>query len=248
MLFAFFRLLLLILYLYLYILSVLLLCIWCVPPLINPSWDSLCFLDLLDYFLSHVREAFSYYLFRYFLESILSLPSPSGTPIMWKLVCLMLYQRSLRLPFFFFLFLFSLLCFTAVVSTILYSKSLICSSASVIPLLITSSVLFITVYLLFSSSRYWVNISCIFSIHFVRSRIIFTMVIMNYSSWRLPISTSFNCFLCSFIWVTILCLFFLLLLFCFVFLLISFFSWCFSFWRLQNFSFHFFCLSSGGWD
>ena len=102
MLFAFFRLLLLILYLYLYILSVLLLCIWCVPPLINPSWDSLCFLDLLDYFLSHVREAFSYYLFRYFLESILSLPSPSGTPIMWKLVCLMLYQRSLRLPFFFF--------------------------------------------------------------------------------------------------------------------------------------------------
>ena len=27
---------------------------WCVPPWVYPSWDSLCFLDLVDYFLSHI--------------------------------------------------------------------------------------------------------------------------------------------------------------------------------------------------
>ena len=53
---------------------------WCVPPWAYPSWDSLCFLDLVDYFLSHVWEVFRYYLFKYFLRSFLS--SPSGTPIM----------------------------------------------------------------------------------------------------------------------------------------------------------------------
>ena len=45
----------------------------CVPPWIYPSWDSLCFLNLVDYFLSHIREFFSYYRFKYFLWSILSL-------------------------------------------------------------------------------------------------------------------------------------------------------------------------------
>ena len=33
----------------------------------------LCFLDLVDYFISHVQEVFSYYLFKYFLRSFLSL-------------------------------------------------------------------------------------------------------------------------------------------------------------------------------
>ena len=36
-------------------------------------WDSLCFLDWVDYFLSHVQEFFSYYLFKYFLRSFLFL-------------------------------------------------------------------------------------------------------------------------------------------------------------------------------
>ena len=44
---------------------------WCVPPWVYP--ETLCFLDLVDYFLSHVRGVFSYYLFKYFLESFLSL-------------------------------------------------------------------------------------------------------------------------------------------------------------------------------
>ena len=39
----------------------------CVPPGVYSAWDSLCFLDLADYFFSHVREVFSYYLFKYFL-------------------------------------------------------------------------------------------------------------------------------------------------------------------------------------
>ena len=44
-----------------------------VPPWGYPAWDSLCFLDLVDYFFSHVREVFSYYLFKYFLGSFLFL-------------------------------------------------------------------------------------------------------------------------------------------------------------------------------
>ena len=34
---------------------------------------TLCFLDLIDYFLSHVQKVFSYYLFKYFLRSFVSL-------------------------------------------------------------------------------------------------------------------------------------------------------------------------------
>ena len=64
------------------------------------------FLDLVDYFLSHVGEIFSYYVFKYFLRSFLS--SPSGTPIMWMLLSLRLPQRSLRLSFLLFI-LFSIL-------------------------------------------------------------------------------------------------------------------------------------------
>ena len=43
----------------------------CVPPWTFPSWESLCFLDFVDYFLSHVREFFCYYLFRYFPRSFI---------------------------------------------------------------------------------------------------------------------------------------------------------------------------------
>ena len=46
---------------------------WCVPFGVYPAWDFLCFLDLVDYILFHVREFFRYYLFRYFLRSFLSL-------------------------------------------------------------------------------------------------------------------------------------------------------------------------------
>ena len=114
----------------------------CVPPWVYPSWDSWCFLDLVDYFLSHVWKIFSDSLSKYFLRSILS--SPSGTLIMWMLVHLMLCQRSLRLFLFLFI-LFSTFCSVTATYIILSSRSFICSSASGIPLLIPSSVLFISV-------------------------------------------------------------------------------------------------------
>ena len=40
---------------------------------ISPVWDSLCFLNLGDCFLSCVRDIFSCYLFKYFLSLFLSL-------------------------------------------------------------------------------------------------------------------------------------------------------------------------------
>ena len=45
----------------------------CGPPWVYPNWASLCFLNLVDYFLSHVKEVFSYNLFKYFLRSLLCL-------------------------------------------------------------------------------------------------------------------------------------------------------------------------------
>ena len=46
---------------------------WCVHPWVYPAWDSLCFLDLAEYFFSYAREVFSYYLFECLLKSVLSL-------------------------------------------------------------------------------------------------------------------------------------------------------------------------------
>ena len=138
----------------------------CVSPWIYPVWDSLCFLDLINYFLSHIREVFNYNLFKYFLRAYF-FSSSSGTPIIRMLVHLMLSQRSLRVSSIIFI-LFSLFCSAVVISTILSYTSLIHSSASVILLLIPSReflisfiVLFIIVCLLFSSSRSLLNV-CVF--------------------------------------------------------------------------------------
>ena len=71
---------------------------------------TLCFLDSANYFLSHVWEVFSYYLFKYFLRSFLSFFS-FWNPIMKMLVCLMFFQRSLRpSSFLFILFFYILFC------------------------------------------------------------------------------------------------------------------------------------------
>ena len=69
---------------------------WCVCPWNYPVWDSLCFLDLINSFLSHIGEVFNYNLFKYFLSPFLFLF------LFWdhynlNLVSLMLSQRSLRL-------------------------------------------------------------------------------------------------------------------------------------------------------
>ena len=127
----------------------------CVPPWGYPAWDSLCFLDLVDYFFSHVREVFSYYLFNYFLRSFLSLFS------FWDLYnanvgVFNVAPRSLRL-FSFPFNLFPIFYSVAVISTILSPRSFICSSPSVILMLIPTSILFICLF--FSSYRSLVNIS-----------------------------------------------------------------------------------------
>ena len=140
------------------------------------------------------------------------------------LVRLMLSQRSLSLSSILFI-LFSLFCSVIVISTILSSRSLIRSSASVILLLIHSReflisfiMFIIIVCLLFSSSWSLLNVSCIFSILFTRFWIIFTNITLNYFSGRLPISSSFvfsGGFLpCFFICCVFLCLLNLLNLLC----------------------------------
>ena len=68
---------------------------------------TLCFLDLFDYFLSHVRDVFHYYILKYFVRSFLS--SPSITLTMQMLVLLMLSQRSLMLSSFKKIFLLYIL-------------------------------------------------------------------------------------------------------------------------------------------
>ena len=116
----------------------------CIPPWVYPFWDSLDFLDLVDYFLSLVRKVFSYCLFKIFLRSSLSLFS-FWDPFNRMLVYLMLLQSSLRLSSSLFI-LFSVFYSVAVISTILSSWLYSCSSASVILLLILSSILFIPIF------------------------------------------------------------------------------------------------------
>ena len=62
---------------------------------------SLFFLDLGNYFHSHVRKFFSVISQNISLGP-LSFSSSSGTPIIWMLLCLVLCQRSLNLFSFFF--------------------------------------------------------------------------------------------------------------------------------------------------
>ena len=101
-----------------------------VPPWIYSVWDSVHFLDLI-FFLSYIREVFIYKLLKYFLRPFLfSFWDPYRTNAA-SVECQMLSQRSVRLSSILFI-LFSLYCLVAVISSNLSSRSLICSSASVI--------------------------------------------------------------------------------------------------------------------
>ena len=115
---------------------------WRVSPWVSPVWDSLCLLDLIDYFLFHVGEIFNCNLFKNFLIPFLFLFF--WDPIIQMLVCLILFQGSLRLSSVLFI-LFTLFCSSEVISTILSSSTLINSSASNILLLIPSRVFLISV-------------------------------------------------------------------------------------------------------
>jgi len=127
-----------------------------------------------------------------------SLSSPLETPTMWMSVHLMLFQRPLRPFHSFFYILFSSSDFHHSVFHVIHP--LFCLSYSAID----SFHCIIHLCLFFSSCRSLVSISYILSIVFPRSCIILTIVILNYFSRRLPISTSFNCLSevlpCLFIW------------------------------------------------
>ena len=121
-----------------------------VSPWVYPVWNSLHFLELGGYFLSHVREVFNYNLFKYFLGSFLSLFS-FWDPYNANVVAFNVVPEVSQAVFISFLFiLFSLFSSVAVNSTILFYRSLICSSASVLLLLIPSSVFFISIIYLLS--------------------------------------------------------------------------------------------------
>ena len=114
---------------------------------------------------------------------------------MQMFMCLMLSQRSLNLSLFLCI-LFSIFCSAAVISTILSGHLSI-----LLPQLFCYC--FLRVYcssLFFSSSGSLVNISCIFSILFLRSWIIFTIIILNSFSGRFPGSTLLVFLGGSFIW------------------------------------------------
>ena len=88
---------------------------------------TLCFLNLFDYFLPHVWDVFSYYLFKYFLRSFLSLFS-FWEPYNANVGTLNIFPEVSYAVFISFIY-FSIFCSAAVISTILYSRSFICSSA-----------------------------------------------------------------------------------------------------------------------
>ena len=173
----------------------------CVFLWVYPVKDCLHFLNLIDYFLSHVGEVFNYNFFKNFLSIFLS--SSSGIPTTRMLVHLILSQRSLRLSSILFILL-PLFWSSARISTILSSSSLIRSSDSVIRLLFPSTVflisvivLFIPVCLFFISSMFLVialtvlNIYCLFFMLFSSLQSIFTIIILNFLSGRLLISSLF---------------------------------------------------------
>ena len=179
----------------------------------------LSFLDLIDYFLSHVGEVFNYNLFKNFLSAFF-FSSSSGTPITWKFVLLILSQRYLMLSSILFI-LFPLFGSSAVICTILSYSSLLCSSASVILLLVPSRVflisvivLFISLYLFFISFMSLLvvltvfSVACIFSILFSSLHSIFTIIIMNCFSGWLLISSLFI-WSCEFLPCSFICAVFL---------------------------------------
>ena len=132
---------------------------------------------------------------------------------MWILVCLILPRGLLACLYCFSFFFYILSCNSDCHYSVL--QVIYPLSASVILLLIPSTVLFNSVCLFFSSCRSLISISCISStfdsILYPRSWIIFTIIILNPFPWRLPISTLFSCFSgvlsCPLIWGIAYCFF-----------------------------------------
>ena len=98
---------------------------WGVSPWVYPVWNSLGFLDLGDYFLPHFRDIFNYFLLKYFLMVFLFVF------FFWDSYNLnvgVFSKRSLRFSSF-LLIRYSFFFSDSFISTILFSNSLILSSA-----------------------------------------------------------------------------------------------------------------------
>ena len=89
-------------------------CVLGVSPWVYPIWDSLCFLDLIDYFLFHVGEIFNYCFFKIFLIPFLLLFFFWDTYNL-NVGVFILSQMSLRLSSV-LLILFTLFCSSEVIS------------------------------------------------------------------------------------------------------------------------------------
>ena len=122
---------------------------WHISPWLYPVWNSLCFLDLIKYFLSHNGEIFNYNLLKIFLICFLYLfflwNNYNSNVGAFNIVPVVSGAIPSSFHSFYFILLFS------IISTILFSSSLIHSSASDILLLIPSRVFLISVIVLFVS-------------------------------------------------------------------------------------------------
>jgi hypothetical protein len=99
----------------------------CISLSVYPSWDSLGFLYLGGYFLSHVREVFYYNLFKYFLRPFLFFWNPyKSTAVAVNVVT----EDSETVLISFHSFFFILLCSS--ISTIPSFSSFIHSSAQLV--------------------------------------------------------------------------------------------------------------------
>ena len=131
---------------------------WPDIPYVYPPWDSLGFLYLDGYFLSHFREVFNYNLIKYFLMSfpfVFLVWDPYNLNVVMLNIIPELSETVLFI-------LLSLMCSASVISTILSSSSLICTSALVTLLLFPFNV-FLICYcvdgLFFNSSRSFVKLN-----------------------------------------------------------------------------------------
>ena len=152
----------------------------CIPRWIYPTWDSVlsgvCW--LFPFPCQGIFQLLSFQIF----SQVLSLSSPSGTSIMLMLVHLMLSHGLLGcLHFFFFPFFFLYSVLWQWFRPFCLPDLFFCVSYSAMD----SFQCIVHLCLFFSSPRSLVNISCIFSILFLRSWIIFTIIILNFFfSWK----------------------------------------------------------------
>ena len=201
---------------------------WGVSPWVYHVWHSLGFLDLGGYFPPHFREVFNCYLLKHFLMAFLFVfffcdsydLNIRAFDIVPEVSEVVLVSFNSFFPLYFIYFHHSIFHLTYRIFCLIYST---------VGFLQNANELFIIDWFLIMSSRSLLNISCTFSvlgsrlficnfILFSRCWIIFTIIILNSISGRLPISSSFVWFSehlsCSFICWVFLCLFLLFRLLC----------------------------------